>query len=259
MMSSKNLLMISIILIITSLILNACSSSPSESKKIASSIKTQTQSFEYLDSNGVYSIKREVKVADKKLYVRTQMTSGQTSEQLEKTVSVSTLGMIKTKNGKLMGSLPFASQYEVWLEGKRHFVQLKTQKESKSLIATYDPAYDGKKTQKFLFPSANLFCFFSQIPECIKRVGFIEQAAGKNIGSLSFYIIWDQFPYMNDLYGGNLQLPFENARFSYNAEVDGEYKFVLETSRFIMFYHFDKSYEFQKFFWVANGLSMKRI
>ena len=76
---------------------------------------------------------------------------------------------------------------------------------------------------------------------------------------MSFYIVWDNFPYNNEIYGGNLDSPFEIAKFSFVEEVEGEYKFALETSRYAMFYHFSRNLEFSKFFWIAHGISLKKI
>jgi hypothetical protein len=224
-----------------------------------SRIKNSSAIYEYKDINGIYSLKREIKIIKNKFYLRSTLHSADSTQLIEKGVTVADLGVLTLDNQKLPSLRPFASEFEVWLDGERYISQSKIDKKTKKILYQFEPDFNKKNQQSYTFPSGSVFCFFSQIPECVRRVDFIRQAIGNKTGSMSFYIVWDNFPYNNEIYGGNLDSPFEIAKFSFVEEVEGEYKFALETSRYAMFYHFSRNLEFSKFFWIAHGISLKKI
>jgi hypothetical protein len=243
------------------MLLSACSSMK-EKMNIAtteSRIKNSAATYEYKDINGIYSLKREVKIIKNKFYLRSTLHTADSSQLIEKGVSVADLGVLTLDNQKLPSLRPFASEFEVWLDGERFISQSKIDKKTKKIVFQFEPDFNKKNQQAYTFPSGSVFCYFSQIPECVRRVDFIRQAIGNKTGSMSFYIVWDSFPYNNEIYGGTVDTPFELAKFSYVEEVEGEYKFALETSRYAMFYHFSRNLEFSKFFWIAHGISLKKI
>jgi hypothetical protein len=224
-----------------------------------SRIKNAASTYEYKDINGIYQLKREIKLIKNKFYLRSTLLTADSSQLIEKGVTVADLGILTIENQKLPALRPFASEFEVWLDGERFLSQSKIDKKTKKIIYQFEPDFNKKNQQSFTFPSGSVFCYFSQIPECVRRVDFIRQAIGNKTGTMSLYIVWDSFPYNNEIFGGNLDSPFEIAKFSFVEEVEGEYKFALETSRYAMFYHFNRNLEFSKFFWIAHGISIKKI
>jgi hypothetical protein len=220
--------------------------------------KVNSAQFSYQDLNGDFKLNRELKLQDGKLYSRLMLNTIDKNVLMEKTVALSKLGSIKVNKINLPSMLPEATQFEVWLDGKKYFVQSVINQKEKKLIQTYDPPFKGKQEDVFVIPKTNVLCFQSQLVECVMRSEFIAQSIDKKAGSMSLYLIWDSYPYHNDLFGVDLISPFESAKFSFIEEVENEYKYALETQRDTYFYYFDKRGRFIKYFWIAQGLSMKR-
>lgn len=238
----------------------SCAKLPAEEKK-KSENKSEVAYFDFKDLSGSFLIKREIKIQDKKLYIRRTLfeTTKSEFEPLEKTITVSEIGSVKIAKKNYPVLRPFASQFEVWLDKKKHFVQSKINKKEKSLELFFDDdqnRYPPKR--KFKFPKSMVFCYFSQIPECIAHTGFLQQSTKVKKGEMPIYIIWDSYPYILEQYVNMEGEVFSSAKFAFAEEEKEGYKFALESEKHVIVYHFDKSYNFQKMFWIAQGMSMVR-
>lgn len=243
-------------------VLISCAKLPSEEKKKANiKDKNEVAYYDFKDLSGSFVIKRETKIQDKRLYTRRTLfeITKTEFEPLEKTISVSEIGSVKISKKNYPVLRPFASQFEVWLDKKKHFVQTRVNKKNKTLELTFD---DEEKryppNRKFRFPNAMVFCYFTQIPECIAHTGFLQQSAKMKKGEMPMYIIWDSYPFVLEQYVNMDSEVFSSAKFAFAEDEKEGYKFALESEKHVIVYHFDKSFNFQKMFWIAQGMSMVR-
>jgi hypothetical protein len=218
--------------------------------------------YDYKDVSGSMSLSRIVRKKQKtKIITSQKLFSTQTNDRklLEKSLVVSELGVLTIGKRKKPTLRPFASQYSVWFDGKEYFTQIRMNKKKKSLdvfMKSPEKKWQGKKSVKF--PQGSYFCFFSQIPECLKSLEFFNRAIKDGKGDISIYVIWESYPYYKELYG-NLEAPlFTQAKFTYKGVREGEYKFRLDLPNQVILYQFNKDYQYTKLFWVAQGMQIKR-
>lgn len=228
-------------------------------------ISSEKAKFSFSDTSGTYQMVKEVGVLQKKkqIYVKTQLLpeNGNEDKALEKSVAISQLGSLKTKTGKVQVLLPKISQYTVWLDGEKFFSQMKTdflRRKMEIILVSPEKKWQGKSSVD-LAEGENLYCFDSQLVECIKVTDFLRMSTKKKAGKMTFKLIWDKFPYMQESYANIPEEVWSDAAFSYDGETkDGVIKFVLNVAGQTIFYHFDRKQNFLKKFWVAQGISQVR-
>ena len=212
------------------------------------------QNYNYQDQSGSYKYTREVTNKGSKLIVR-QILYGNGGLELEQFISVSRMGMLKQKKGKSQISLlPEVSQFKVWFDKKEYFSQLKVNKKTRKLeVITKNPEENSSKESDYALARGKYFCFFSQIPECLIKQKLLLQAARKNV---QLFVIWDNFPYHIDQYDGIRNEPFTSATLSLGKFDKKELKYILDIGSQVIFYHFNSNLEFEKMFWVSQGISL---
>jgi hypothetical protein len=233
------------------LILFSCA----QNKKIDSSNKKDSKEiFSFIDGSGEYRLQREVKLEQNKIVSRTQLYQQNASQlPLEKTISVSQLGRLKGKKGLI--SRPVAYQTEIWFEKESYKVGGQVDIKTKSLNLTMqspDEKWKGKKN--YPFPPGVIFCFFSQIPECVKNNGLL-----KKTDKVEIYVIWDNFPYNQAQWKYMEDTPFVLANWEYDGSDNNFLRYSLTLNNQAIFYHFDHQVKFAKMFWVAQEISMIRL
>jgi hypothetical protein len=98
------------------------------------------QTYSYTDVSGRYLYSRELKKEKNKLITRTILgldQAGQT-KVLEKSITVSQLGTIKVGSKREIVSRPIASDFEVWLEGKKYFSKIRMLENEKKILVELD-------------------------------------------------------------------------------------------------------------------------
>lgn len=237
-------------IILLLLVITGCSTtSPDEmfGKKLG-----KEETFQLTDANGSYLVRREVKYNKGRMISRLRYFDKDGVTQLENTVAVSRLGRIK--NQKDLAILPEASQYKVWFDKDEYFSQSKILGRKKKIAVSLEgPNPQWKGIKEFDLPKTRYICFFTQLPECLKVQNLLIKAARKPV---SLYVIWDNFPYHEELYTNLDGTITSFATLSVNNEVKDEFKFNLDIGSQILFYHYDRNLNFTKMFWVAQGLSM---
>ncbi len=215
--------------------------------------------YAYSDESGSFRFVRESKKIDKKLVTRTQLidTKGSQAKALEKSIIVSQIGSIKSKNKRLITVRPLASEFTVWLEGKKYLSKMKINSASKSMTVTLDspePKWQG--TTEIKFPRGKYFCFFSQIPECLYHNYLLVLATENQTQQFDFYVVWDSYPYVQDQLtkvGKNL---FASASIKFDGEIKGQYRYNVEVEGQMIFYQFTKSFDLVKVAWVSQGITI---
>ncbi len=221
------------------------------------SLEQENTLFDYTDVSGNYSLERDVRLKKNKVITTTKLSSEKYTKNklVEKSLTISDLGTLVIGKRRTPVMRPYASQYSIWFDGKEYFTQLKLNKKKKSLdviLKSPEKKWNGKRSVKF--PNGTHFCFFSQIPECMKATPFFKKSIEEKTGHLKFYIVWDSFPYYEELYGNLRATLFTEADFTYDGENEGDYRYKLVAKGQVIFYQFDRDLKFDKLLWVAQGL-----
>lgn len=234
-------------------LLTGCSSvftgSPTEGKK----------SFAYVDESGTYKLNREFKVIKQKIVSRSQIldTKGSGSRILEKSILVSDIGSIKTPKGRLLTVRPSASDFEVWLEGKKYSSKMRLNSKTKSMRLTLDsPESKWQGSSEIPFPKGKYFCFYNQIPECLYHNHLLTNSREVQNHRFDFFVIWDSFPYVQDQLtqvGKNLFAP---ATVKFDGEIHGHFRYIIEIEGQMLLYQLTKSFDLVKIAWIAQGITV---
>lgn len=214
-------------------------------------VQQSVEFFDYTDQTGQYRLKREIKLQKKKLVSRVKVFSLDSTKELEGTVSVSKLGSRASGNQIVPSILPEISQFKVWYDKKEHFSQLKVVKETRTLeVLARGP---NKNIQKsFKLPQARYLCFFSQLPECLKRQNLLYLAAKK---SLQIFILWESYPYHVEQLEGVEDMPYVGGMLSLDEHDKDNYRFSLDLGNQILFLQYNNKLAFKGYHWVSQGIS----
>lgn len=217
------------------------------------------------DKSGKFTELRESGLAkNKKSYVtkyRVYSVGEKGRKILEQSIVFSTPGVLINKVRVLR---PEKSQYKVWFDKRLYQTETRIDKKNKALIIKMQsPEKQWQGEKNFIFPGGNgLFCYFSQLFECMQYTGFIDKAIKLNTGKAEFYVIWDGYPYFQEQYLNISDGPFAAATMEYDGKTrDGEYRFSVSVSGNAIFYLYkDKDNNDQKnyvkMFWPSQGFSL---
>lgn len=217
------------------------------------------KTFAYQDIGGEFEQNREIRYEKKRLATRTQIMSATNSGErmLEKTFAVASYGSVKTKKGRLAAMRPLLSQHTVWLEGKKYFSQLKLDPVSKKMLVIMqspETKWNGKQSLKV--PSGTIFCFYSQLPECLAVSGLLAEVKSKAQPRANFHLIWDSYPYHQEHFTGLSASAFAAARLTLEKTESNRTRFDVEVEGQTLSLHFSKSGEFARMFWTTQGISL---
>ncbi len=215
--------------------------------------------YYYRDVSGLYNYDRETKTIKNKVVTRYQMslTSDQTKRPLEKSIVVAEKGSVKAGGKSILVQRPLMSQYTVWLEGKKHFSQLKTLMNEKSLEIKMDsPDSRWKGIKKVKFPGGIHFCYFSQLAECLINTGILGKSIGRAHSKTAITVIWDNYPYVLDQLTHVQDSVFARAEVYLDEEEKNLYRIGVDITGQTIFYHFSKNWELVKMSWIAQGITL---
>ena len=89
----------------------------------------------------------------------------------------------------------------------------------------------------------------------MKITGFLSRAIEKQAGKMSFTIVWEGYPFIEQLYSG-IDGPFATSIFSYEGRSrEGHFIFNLNFGNQVLFYHFNRDMQLEKKFWVSQGMT----
>lgn len=247
--------MIRIVLVcLVTIFLNACAQRERTNTKYN---KNQTNLYLFKDPSGEYILKREVLQSLKQIKLRQALYLPSDMENaLEKSVTVSEYGTL-TKSGKTTLAIrPVASQFSIWFDKQKYFSQIKLNKEKKNFelyLDSPDNKWKGKSEKEFIRGSK--YCWFSQLPECLKRI--INNTKNSKLAS-SFVIVWDSFPYYNEQYQKLSGKLFTPASLRFDGKFGQLYRFAVDVEGQVIFYHYDKNLIFEKMTWISQGISLEK-
>lgn len=215
--------------------------------------------YSYVDESGSFNFLRETKTIKKKIVTRNQLLDkkGSSSTLLEKTILVSQMGSIKSKKSRLLTVRPEASEYSVWLEGKKYISRMRINPATKSMrVALESPEAKWQGTSEFPFPKAKYFCFFNQIPECLYHNYLLIHAAENPNQRYDFYVIWDSWPYVQDVLTRVGKKLFAPASVKFDGEIKGLFRYIVEVEGQEVSYQFTKSFDLVKVAWITQGITI---
>jgi hypothetical protein len=215
--------------------------------------------YSYTDVGGTFKLGRETKLIKNKIVTRNQIlsTKGSGHRVLEKTILVSQVGSIKSKDARLLTVRPIASEFTVWLEGKKYTSRMKLNTQKKNMqVILESPEAKWQGTSEIKFPSGKYFCFFNQIPECLYHNYFLTKANQQKTRKLDFYVIWDGYPYIQDQFTGVGQRLFAPASLKFEGEFQGYFRYIVEVEGQMILYQFSKSFDLVNISWITQGMTI---
>jgi hypothetical protein len=241
-------------------ILLVCSSCAGHSKKVKEALVNNDGQFNYTDKNGqfIVHITSGMDKKAKAFFTKKTMlpSSGDKDKALEQSVVFSSVGSLKNKTSILR---PKVSQYHVWFEGKKYTTELKLNVAKKAIdvkMTSPEAQWNGVKQVKFQSTKV-VPCFFSQVIECAKVMGFISKASDKKRGVMNFVVIWEGYPYLNETFSDFPSELFSKAELEYDGQTkEGDRRFNLRVGGQSIFYVLDKKDSMVKMFWVSQGITM---
>ena len=223
--------------------------------------------YNYQDTNGEFSYIKEVGTKDKgKLsFVKTKIFTRSQGEKklLEQAINISKNESMKF-DGKTFNALsPRVSQYIVWIDGKRYFSEMVIQPKNQSVLVKYlDLKDDNNLLEKRIsFPKDKdrIFCFYSQLEECVRATGFLAKSIKERMGEMNIYILWDGWPYFSEIY----QMPDDElitpATLTYESlSNEGLHKYTLKSAGSEIYYHFAGNEVLEKKMWITQGMTQTK-
>lgn len=218
--------------------------------------------FDLVDKAGKFVVTRESGYSSQnnRYYTKSSIypEDDDRKKLLEQSFVISNPGNL---SGKVKVMRPYASRYNVWFEGKKFSTEMYLQEKEKGLLikmTSPESQWNGSKTIS-LPKGTGVFCFLSQLIECIRMTGFLHLSNKNDAGVMNFHLIWEGYPYYGEQYMGLPDEAISTAKFTYDGVNSmGESRYTLEVEGQKIFYFVDKEYNFLKRFWVAQGLSQTR-
>lgn len=215
--------------------------------------------YSFTDVSGSYRLNRESRQIKQKLVTRNQLldTRGGSAKVLEKTIMVSQIGSIKAKKSRILTVRPVASEFTVWLEGKKYYSRMQLNEKNKSMRLTLDsPEAKWQGQSEIKFPKGKYFCFFSQIPECLYHNYHLTHANENKNKRYDFWVVWDGYPYIQDQLSHVGRSLFAPATLKFEGEINGQFRYIVEVEGQMILYHFTRSYDLIKIAWIAQGITI---
>ncbi len=223
-------------------------------------IPSGTKTYRLKDKAGTFDFRRESGNADKegKLQAVKQIISETTNKKLvmERSVVLAKVGSVK--NGVRI-LRPEKSEYVVWFDGQEYSTKMEIDEKNRSMQVTLvspDASFSGVSSHAFP-EGTGVYCFFSQLLECVSAVGFIDKAVSSKGGSMNFHIVWEGWPFFQQQYTNLREEVFSGATLTFDGESEnGILRFSLSVSDQIIFYHVQKDGLLRAIFWPAQGMSI---
>jgi len=217
------------------------------------------RSFIYTDMTGSYFLNREAKKSQSKVVTRRKLFfKKQEKNYLEKTISISKIVQF---NGNKPGIIPLISQHEIWFDKNKFFSQISIDlKEKKAKVDLISPEKKWNGQQTFDLPKSNVYCFFTQLPECLKSYGILHLLKNKENSIIPIALIWDIYPFHQEQFSNIKDNLVELAQIKRDDNRDNKILRVnLELENQIIIYHFTKRDKLEGMFWISQGMSVKAI
>jgi hypothetical protein len=245
-------------ILLAMILITACGSMSKKSLK--NEMSHPEEHFNYSDKSGKFLVKISsgFNKKDRAFFYKKSMEIPEKKENniLEQSITFSDVGTVRKKQTIVR---PKLSQYTVWFEGKKYFSELKMNPAKEAIeVKMVSPEENLNGTKIIKLPSTKVqYCFFSQVMECARAMGFIGKANSKEGGQMNFYVVWEGYPYINEVYSGVPVELFSKAQLEYDGKTkDNEIRYNLKVAGQSIFFIVDDEFKMKKMFWVSQGISM---
>jgi hypothetical protein len=228
-------------------------------KNPSQNFREDYSTYNYLESSGTYKFIRESKKISQKIVTRQQMMDEKkgSPKLIEKSITVSRIGSIKNKSSRLLILRPEASEYTVWLEGKKYSSKLELNPRGKTMrIMMESPEKKWQGTSEVTFPKGKYFCFFNQLTECLRLNFLLSKALEQKSREFHFYLIWDSYPYVQEIFNRVGTKLFTPASVKYDGTINGLLRFIVEVEGQVVVYQLNSSFHFIKMAWISQGVTI---
>jgi hypothetical protein len=73
---------------------------------------------------------------------------------------------------------------------------------------------------------------------------------------VSFYVVWEGYPYVQDQFSGVGSNLFVPAKLRYDGDDKGIRRFSVNVEGQSIIYHFSKNFDFVRMFWIDQGITI---
>ena len=215
--------------------------------------------YSYTDVSGNYHLQRDVKFIKKKLITRSQILvpSAGADKVVEKSITVSQIGSIKDGKSRALVVRPMASEFTVWLEGRKYTSKMQLNTREKSMRVTLEsPEPKWRGQSDIAFPRGKYFCFYSQIPDCLYHNQFLSRAYENKDRTYDFYVVWDNYPYVQEQLSNVGKNLFSHATIKYDGEPKGRIRYIIDVDEQVILYQFTRDFELAGMSWISQGINV---
>lgn len=224
-------------------------------------LRSYNKNYVLTDKSGTFSYQRESGfTSNSKSYVtKYKILDPDNQKSLEKVITFSN---VKNINKKIRALSPHKSKYQVWFDGDIHETMMViNEKENFLVVKMRSPEEQWNGEKRIPMGKGNgVRCFFSQVIECAYKLGFLQKATRLMSGKMTFDLIWEGYPYVQEQYLNIQNQAISKASLSYDGKNPaGEHRFSLSFDGNSIFYFVDKKYRLDRIFWPAQGLSVVSV
>lgn len=214
----------------------------------------RVKKWEFVDQGVHYPISIKSGVKDNKVYrIKTIYSSDKDKKVIEKLKVISKKGLL---NKNLQVLRPDYSYLEVWIEKEKYITKLELNKKDEAFDVTVQNEVGVRRFSHPFLKKMGVYCFYSQIVECLRITGFFDKVKKYNAGEAKLNVIWEGAFIYGDLYQYYPKDLFTSATFVFNGEDEKErMKFSLNFDNQTIYYLLDQNLNFHSRYWIAQNIS----
>jgi hypothetical protein len=229
-----------------------------DTSKMGANVATE---YLWQDLQGDATYIRDSVLKKNALITRAQLLTkvGAEKKILEKSIMISKIGSVKNSNGEVQTVMrPEVSQFFVWLDKTKYETEIRLDVKKRGFNVSYKDSTQPEWLKKFIkLPRGVHFCFFSQLPECLKYSGILKEIKKHPEAKKDLFVIWDQYPYQEEIYNQIGEPLYVKAiLLSEGLNKAGDLIISLEFRSQILNIQFDSNDQFLRFFWIAQNISV---
>lgn len=216
------------------------------------SLINSTKTYDFEDTSGNYTYTKRIRFVKDEFVTRVSLKSNTSGPDLERTTSVSKIKVKKDSGSNVM--LPKIAEHKVWFSKKLYYSKIEavpSNKTYKVTMSSPEPKWNGVK--EFKVPKSKKMCWYSQVAECMKLLNLLDYSDKKK----DFVIVWDSYPYHTEqLKGVADDTLFVAASVKFDNDFQGYKRYDVTIGNSSMVYFYSAKKEFQKSFWISQGISL---
>jgi hypothetical protein len=209
-----------------------------------------------LEDQGVVYLLERKSVINKKKYLNIQriFLTKKKEKIVESLKVISHRGLL---NNNLQILRPQYAFMELWID-KQKFVSKLVMDTKQRVFKVGLLNRDGLRSFSVPFPKTpRLFCFFSQVIDCLRVTGFFDKVREFHAGSAKLMLIMEGAYLYKEIYEFYPRELFVPAEFVYDGvDKDEHMKFTLRFTQQNIFFTVDKFFKFHSMYWVVQQLNI---